>query len=73
MPPISPTPSQTQNQIPSVTIMPKKKGSAGATVGIIIIVLLMIFGGLYFWGARLNASNNNAPLPFIPGDPTATN
>jgi hypothetical protein len=27
----------------------------GAIVGIVIIVVLLIFGALYFWGAHLNA------------------
>lgn len=46
----------------------RTKGSAGAVVGIIIIVILMLFGALYFWGARLNAQSKQDQLPFIPAD-----
>jgi hypothetical protein len=52
--------------------MPKKKSGAGATVGTIIIVILMIFGALYFWGASLNANSRNNQPPLIPGDATTT-
>lgn len=42
-------------------------------MGIIIIVILMMFGALYFWGAYLNAQNaEQQPLPLIPGDVTVT-
>jgi hypothetical protein len=47
----------------------KKKGGMGATVGIVIIVILLIFGGLYFWGERLNQGEPQQ-LPLIPGDTT---
>jgi hypothetical protein len=45
---------------------PHKKGGMGASVGIVIIVILLILGGLYFWGARLNQAPQQ--LPLIPGD-----
>jgi len=70
MPPVSPTPSQ--NPTPPVSTVPKKKGGAGATAGIVIIVILMLFGALYFWGAYLNSKNQNQQLPLIPGDATTT-
>lgn len=31
----------------------QKEKSAGSLVGIIVIVLVLILGGLYFWGMRL--------------------
>ena len=53
--------------------MPKKKNGVGATAGIVIIVILMLFGALYFWGAYLNSKNQpQQPLPLIPGDPTTS-
>jgi hypothetical protein len=56
----------------NITTMPKPpKSGAGPTVGIVIIIILFIIGGLYFWGARLNQQDNN-PLPLIPGDATST-
>lgn len=51
---------------------PKKKGGSGAIVGIVIIVALMIFAGLYFWGAYLNGDNTPDLLPLIPDDNTST-
>lgn len=39
----------------------------GPIVGVIIIVLLLILGALYFWGAHLNAQKNTANnVPYIP-------
>ncbi|MBI4087807.1 hypothetical protein HY418_00265 [Candidatus Kaiserbacteria bacterium] len=48
-----------------------KKPSSGPMVGIVIIVLLMIVGALYFWGARLNQQNAEDQLPLIPADSPA--
>ena len=50
----------------------EKHSGIGPVVGIVIILLLVIFGGLYFWGASMNKKTE--PLPFIPGDnPTQEN
>jgi len=43
-------------------------GSSGPIVGVIIIVILMIVGGLYFWGQRLNQQDSEDQLPLIPAD-----
>ncbi len=40
----------------------------GPWIGALIIVILLAFGALYFWGAYLNKKNTVDPLPFIPGD-----
>ena len=40
----------------------------GPMFGIFIIVILLVFGGLYFWGAHLNQQAKQEQLPFIPGD-----
>lgn len=45
----------------------RKKSGAGPVVGIVIVVFLLIIGALYFWGAALNAREQE-PLPLIPGD-----
>ena len=58
-PPLNPNQPQT----------PQKKTGVGPMIGTIIIVILLIFGGLYFWGAQLNKEKNQDQLPFIPGDP----
>lgn len=39
----------------------------GAAVGTIIIILLLALGAFYFWGARLNEMEDNAP-PYILGN-----
>ena len=57
-------------RIPDNTPAPKG-GAAGPTVGIIIIVILLAFGAFYFWGAKLNQQDQQ-PLPLIPGDTTTT-
>lgn len=47
---------------------PAHKKPVGPIVGVIIIVLLMAFGALYFWGATLNQKNPDNNLPLIPAD-----
>ena len=37
----------------------------GPLVGIVIIVVMLALGALYFWGKRLN---EQAPVPYIPSD-----
>jgi len=46
------------------------KSSTGPIVGVIIIVVLMLAGAVYFWYAR--TSQNAEALPYIPGDVTST-
>ena len=55
--------------LPGGDVAPVDTGN-GPIVGTIIIIVLLIFGALYFWGAQLN--REEAPLPFIPGDATTT-
>ncbi|MDP3645666.1 MAG: hypothetical protein Q8R25_01120 [bacterium] len=61
-------------QAPQTPILPQapKKESAGPIVGAIIVVVLLIVGGLYFWGARLNHQDTPEQLPFITGDVSTT-
>lgn len=64
MPPIDQTPSPAPIHEQKST--PAKP--AGPTVGIVIILIVIIFGALYFWGDVLNRSQQQEQLPFIPGD-----
>lgn len=68
MPPKNTVPN-TQNE---KLLPPGHKEPIGPTVGIVIIVILMIVGALYFWGASMNRQNPNANLPFISGDSATT-
>ncbi|MBP9757041.1 MAG: hypothetical protein KBD06_00415 [Candidatus Pacebacteria bacterium] len=53
MPTAEQTPAQNQ---------PKDEG-AGPIIGAIIIVILLVFGALYFWGQKLNKKPHpDAPL-----------
>ena len=47
---------------------PRTEKKMGPMFGIFIIVILLVFGGLYFWGAHLNQQAQQEQLPFIPGD-----
>lgn len=38
----------------------KKEGSVGPIIGSVIIILLIIMGGLYFWGSIIQRQNENA-------------
>ncbi len=62
MPPQNQAPYQ---PMPPQAPAPHDKKPAGPIVGVIIIVLLLIFGALYFWGAHLNKQSET--LPLIPG------
>jgi hypothetical protein len=68
MPPVPPHTPETNTDHLLERKNPSSGGS-GPIVGIIIIVLMLILGGLYFWGAQLNRTTQ--PLPLIPGDSTA--
>jgi hypothetical protein len=45
-----------------------KQGS-GPVVAVIIIVVMLVLGALYFWGAKLN--KDSQPLPLIPNEQTS--
>lgn len=53
---------------PDMAPQRKKEKPMGPLVGIIIIILVLALGGLYFWGRELNTEREQEPLPFIPGD-----
>lgn len=42
------------------------KSGAGPIAGTVIIIVLLVAGGLYFWGAKLNQEMNE--VPYIPDD-----
>lgn len=67
MPPSNPTPSPilSGNQMPPPIPEPHKS-SIGPIAGAVIVILLLIAGGLYFWGAQLNKQQE--PLPYIPSN-----
>lgn len=67
MPASNPTPSPilSGNQIPP---QEPQKSSIGPMAGAVIVILLLIAGGLYFWGAQLNKQDE--ALPFIPSNDT---
>ncbi len=45
------------------------KSSMGPFVGAVIVIVVLAFGALYFWGARLNEqSRTEQNLPYIPAD-----
>jgi len=43
----------------------EKRSNIGPTAGIIVILVLIVLGALYFWGAYLNQKNSVDQLPFI--------
>ena len=61
--PQSPIPNENEDRL----LPPAQKSSAGPLIGIIIIIVLLVFGALYFWGAHLNSqSTSNNQVPYIP-------
>ncbi len=59
-----------QNPIAAGSQMPPPetpRSGVGPIAGAIIVIILLVAGGLYFWGAKLNQQMNNT-LPYIPAD-----
>ena len=61
------TPNESNTQGPSAASMPAKS-SSGPVVGSIVIIVLLIIGGLYFW--MQEPRDTMSYPPFIPGDST---
>ncbi len=40
--------------MPQTPRVPEDKKSIGPIVGIVIIILVLVLGGLYFWGQKIN-------------------
>jgi hypothetical protein len=55
---------------PSPEIPRKTHEPVGPTVGVIIILLLMLAGAIYFWSARQDSRTDS--IPYIPGDTSGT-
>lgn len=46
-----------------------EKKQMGPLMGIVIIIAILVFGGLYFWGARINNTETEEEnIPLILGD-----
>lgn len=61
-------PVTTQNNAPMPEMQPQPEhGSLGPLIGVIVIIALLIFGGLYFWGAQLDDADSDA-VPYIPDE-----
>ncbi len=68
-------PDQNQSPIAAGSQMPitpeeKPKSGVGPIAGAIIVILLLVAGGLYFWGAKLNEKAQENTMPFIPSNDT---
>ncbi len=62
------TPAPVTEPAPQTT----EKSGMGPLVGIIIVLALLLFGGLYFWGTHLNEKKGMEALPLIPGEAIVT-
>ena len=47
------------------------RSSIGPLVGAVIVIVLLAFGALYFYGEYLNSQNNPQEVPLIQGDVSA--
>lgn len=57
------------SQLPPTQTPEPTKSSVGPLAGAVIVILLLVAGGLYFWGAQLNKQEE--VLPFIPSNDSA--
>ncbi|MEK7628320.1 MAG: hypothetical protein AAB421_02800 [Patescibacteria group bacterium] len=58
---------QVPSGIPQTAPIEAHKSSLGPIVGAVVIIALMVFGGLYYWGSQLQ-QEAAAELPFIMDD-----
>lgn len=68
MDPLNPSPIASGSQMPPLQQEPQKS-SVGPVAGAVIVILLLVAGGLYFWGAQLNKEQQE--VPFIPSNETS--
>lgn len=66
MQPELPGPAAPDHQLAEHFENPSRPVGFGPIVGVIIVVVLMLLGALYFWGAQLNQKQET--LPYIPSD-----
>lgn len=58
-----------QNQSPAPVMPSEPRHAIGPLIGAGIVIALVILGGLYFWGAKLNDMEQNVDNPpYILGD-----
>ena len=70
MDPLNQSPIASGSQMPPAPMQSEPhKSSIGPVAGAVIVILLLVAGGLYFWGAQLNKQAE--VLPFIPSNDTA--
>lgn len=48
------------------------RSSWGAVIGVGIIIVMLLVGALYFWGAHLETLQKRTPPPYIPSATTTT-
>jgi len=53
-----------ENNAPMQPIQPVNEKAVGPAIGVIIIILVLILGGLYFWGERMN-KGSEIPNPQV--------
>lgn len=63
-------PVTNQNPIANGTQMPltPERKPIGPIAGAVIVIILLIAGGLYFWGAKLNSQMQPQDMPYITDD-----
>ncbi len=63
-------PPHTPQIDPDHVLPPHRPQPVGPMIGTTIIVILLIVGGLYFWGARLNKERSQDQMTYIPSGTT---
>ncbi len=61
--PQSPAPAPMTPRAAAPSGVPAKEGGVGALIGSIIIVIIIVAGGLYFWGKALEKKNVQPAAP----------
>lgn len=70
-------PTNQMSQMPNTTPLMgggEKNGKTGAIIGILVIIIILVIGGLYFWGERLvetDTQQMETPAAFQPEESTS--
>lgn len=68
MPPLNQGPETSQ---PTIAPQSAERHAVGPIAGAIIVILLLIAGGLYFWGAQLSKQQAQPEVPVIQSNDTS--
>ena len=53
------TPNPMNNMMPETSIPPVRKQGIGSAIATMLVIIIIVLGGLYFWGKRIETQQAN--------------